>query len=226
MTHFSNLYIIVCSNCISLTNHGVNLPWAALNAFVGRPKVRVSARDYRRLMAQIAFRLLSSAFSSLFDISAYFVTPVTYLSRDPSKFFSYTARMGSIDTILNVGPQWATTSIRRRRSIGREIRPPRRFSVLSRNISMSSRRYIRRSTRKSTASGERPFVRLLISFLNAAISRKASRGCVVLNVKKSSSLRFHAASPRAVHHETRNGRCCLRTLKFSTPSDATIIKRP
>jgi hypothetical protein len=35
--------------------------------------------------------------------------------------------MGSVEDIRNLRPKWATTSIRRRRSIGREIRPPRRF---------------------------------------------------------------------------------------------------
>jgi hypothetical protein len=53
----------------------------------------------------------SSAFPPLSDISTYFVTLVTSLLRGPSISF------GHIDTILNVGPQWATTSIRRRRSI-------------------------------------------------------------------------------------------------------------
>jgi hypothetical protein len=103
------------------------------------------------------------------------VMPVTYLSRGLSISFGYTARMGSIDTILNVGPQWATTSIRRCHSISREIRQPRRFSVSFSSISMILRRYIRRGTRRSLVSGERSFVRPLI---NKILYRAGKAECI------------------------------------------------
>ena len=75
-----------------------------------------------------------------------------------------TAQASSIDNILNVEPQWATTFIDSHRSISPETRRPRHFFVSSGNVSMTLRKYILRDTRKSMASGERSFGRPLISF--------------------------------------------------------------
>jgi hypothetical protein len=77
------------------------------------------------------------------------------------------------------------------------------------HFDMILRESIRRSTRKSTGSGERSSVRPSISFLNAATSKRDLHGWNARIAERSFSSHFPAASAAAARRATRNGRCCL-----------------
>jgi hypothetical protein len=79
-------------------------------------------------------------------------------------------------------------------------------------VAVNLRESIRRSTRKSTGSGERSFVHPSISFLNAAISKRDLHGSNAKIVVKSFLWHFHAGNAAAAPHAIRNARYCLRTV--------------